>query len=552
MSLHPTANYIVPQPTARIAKAAFPKGALCLHLYDHLGTVFRDHDFADLFPRRGQPAEAPFRLALVTVLQYVEGLSDRGAANAVRSRLDWKYLLCLELEDPGFDFSVLSEFRDRLLAGGVERRLLEKLLTILKAHQLVKARVRARTDSTQVLAAVREVNRLERVVETLCAALNALAAVVPAWVQHTIPLEWVARYGARAEDSRLPREAAQRTAYAHRVGQDGYTLLDVLWSERAPGWLRQVPAVEILRQVWVQNFSPVEDGSARWREPGHLPPGSRYLNSPYDPEARYSKKRNTTWLGYKVHLTESCDDQLPHLITNIHTTAATLGDNDAVPAIHQALAGTGLLPDIHLVDTGYVEAKRILESRNEYGVDLFGPIPGNHRWQFQQGDGFDLSRFQVDWHTQRVSCPHGKFSSLLRPGVDRRGNAVLYAAFRRNDCSSCDSLSQCTSAASRRRTVTVKPQPLYDTLTAARERQQTQPFKAQYQQRAGVEGTISQGVRAFGLRRCRYRGEAKTRLQQVAIAAAMNLVRLGAWFTGSEPGKTRKSIFARTMAPLRA
>lgn len=552
MSLKPTIDYVVPAQTARIAKAAFPKGALCLQLYDHLGTIFQDQDFIDLFPRRGQPATAPFRLALVTLLQYVEGLSDRGAANAVRSRLDWKYLLCLELEDPGFDFSVLCEFRARLLGSDQERRLLEKLLEVLKAHQWVKARVRARTDSTHVLAAVREVNRLERVVETLRAALNALATVIPTWVQQTLPLDWVERYGARAEDSRLPQEEPHRTAFAERVGQDGYMLLHLVWAERAPAWLRQVPAVEILRQVWVQNFHPLEAGGARWRAPGNLPPGSRYLNSPYEPEARYSKKRDQTWLGYKVHLTESCEDELPHLITDIQTTAATTGDNDALPAIHQALERTGLLPDTHLVDTGYMEAKRLLESQDQYGVDLFGPIPGNHRWQFQQGDGFDLSHFQVDWHAQQVTCPHGKLSSRLRPSLDHRGNNVLYAIFRRDDCSPCDSLSQCTSAKNRRRSITLKPQPLYEALTAARAREQTAAFKVQYQQRAGIEGTLSQGVRAFGLRRSRYRGQAKTSLQHIALAGAMNLVRLSAWLTGTTPEKTRKSPFARTMAPLKA
>lgn len=111
MSLHLETDYLVPTQTARIARAAFPKGSLCLRIYDQLGPIFHDHDFADLFPPQGQPAQAPFRLALVTILQFVEGLSDRAAADAVRARIDWKYLLCLELDDPGFDFSVLCEFR---------------------------------------------------------------------------------------------------------------------------------------------------------------------------------------------------------------------------------------------------------------------------------------------------------------------------------------------------------------------------------------------------------------------------------------------------------
>src|SRR5687767_8054203 len=107
MSLPAVFDYTVPATTARVARTAFPRGALCLTIYDHLGTLFRDQDFADLFPKRGQPAYAPFRLALVTILQFAEGLSDRAAADAVRARIDWKYLLCLELSDPGFDFSVL-------------------------------------------------------------------------------------------------------------------------------------------------------------------------------------------------------------------------------------------------------------------------------------------------------------------------------------------------------------------------------------------------------------------------------------------------------------
>jgi transposase len=234
MSLQPTQPYIVPEQTARIAKAAFPQGTLGLHLYDHLGTIFQDQDFADLFPQRGQPAAAPFRLALVTILQFVAGLSDRAAADAVRGRLDWKYLLCLELDDPGFDYSVLCACRARLLATGAERRLLEHLLTLLRGHKLVNARWRARTDSTDVVAAIRTMNRLERVIETLRAALNTLATVVPEWLQATVPAAWLDRYRVRAEDTRFPQQEAERTAYAAMVGNDGYTVCAALYAETAP------------------------------------------------------------------------------------------------------------------------------------------------------------------------------------------------------------------------------------------------------------------------------------------------------------------------------
>src|SRR5215831_9434769 len=145
----------VPEETARIVRACFPHGTLVVQLRDALGALYKDVDFADLFPARGQPAEAPWRLALVTVLQFIEGLSDRQAADAVRSRLDWKYALSLELEDSGFDFSVLSEFRSRLIEGNAEHVMFETMLTYFKQQGLIKAGGRQRTDATHVLAKVR-------------------------------------------------------------------------------------------------------------------------------------------------------------------------------------------------------------------------------------------------------------------------------------------------------------------------------------------------------------------------------------------------------------
>ncbi len=240
MSLNPITLYIVLEQTARVARAAFPRNCLCLSIYDQLGTIFQDQDFLSLFPERGQPGESPFRLALVTILQFIEGLSDRGAADAVRGRIDWKYLLCLELDDPGFDHSVLCEFRARLLDGGAERVLFDKILSLLRDKQLVKARTAQRTDSTHVLAAVRDLNRLERVGETLRAALNVLSTVEPDWVRANVPGEWVKRYGKRVDEYRLPEKEKDREAHAAVVGRDGIALLDAIWSADTPLWIRSM------------------------------------------------------------------------------------------------------------------------------------------------------------------------------------------------------------------------------------------------------------------------------------------------------------------------
>src|SRR2546425_12319065 len=226
MSLHPHIIEPVPEDTARVARAAFPKGHPYLTFRDALGTLFQDEDFAALFPAWGPPGLPPWRLALVTIMQFRETLSDRQAAESVRARIDWKYLLSLDLTDPGFDFSVLSACRDRLLAGSAVERLLDKRLERCRAMGWLKARGPQRTDSTHVLAAIRVLNRLELVAETLRAALNAVATVAPAWLQTLSPLAWYDRYGRRIEDARLPKDTAEREAYAQMVGADGFHFLD--------------------------------------------------------------------------------------------------------------------------------------------------------------------------------------------------------------------------------------------------------------------------------------------------------------------------------------
>src|SRR3954451_5863296 len=250
MSLKPDPIQPVPEETARIARAAFRKGNPLLRLRNELGAIFADADFADLFSKLGRPALPPWRLALVTLLQFRENLPDRQAAEAVRARIDWKYLLGLELTDPGFDHSALCEFRSRRLAGGAEERLLGKLLEVCQARGLLKARGRQRTDSTRVLASIRALNRLELVGETLRAALNELATVAPDWLRRVAPKDWYGRYAHRVEDGRLPRAEAEREAYARTVGEDGFALLDLRDRPEAPEGLRSLPAVGVLRRVW--------------------------------------------------------------------------------------------------------------------------------------------------------------------------------------------------------------------------------------------------------------------------------------------------------------
>ena len=334
-----------------MARAIFPDGNPVMQIYDQLGMLFRDADFTDLFPKEGQPAAAPVRLALIRLLQFWEGLTDRQAADASRTRIDWKYLLCLDLTDPGFDHSVLSEFRTRLLDHGAQRRLFDAIVTIARRRGLLQAGGRQRSDSTHILGAMRAMTRLEVVTETVRHALNVLATTLPDWLRAHTTADWVDRDGLRASECRLPRSQAKRQACAEQIGADGRTLLTAVYADTAPPDLRRLPAIALLRQVWLQNFLVV-DTKLIWRENDTRAPTGRFIGSPYDSDARYATKRETHWIGYKLHLTETYGDDQPNLITSVETTHAAVADDAVTETIHASLAEHDLLPDIPVADTG--------------------------------------------------------------------------------------------------------------------------------------------------------------------------------------------------------
>ena len=544
MSLAPSSDTCIPQETLRIAQAAFPKPSRFMQLRDQLGTIYDDATFAELYPRRGQPAEAPWRLALITLMQFADNLSDRQAADAVRGRIDWKYALALDLGDPGFHYSVLSKFRKRLVEAEAEQLLLNRMLEQFQACGLLKAGGRARTDSTHVVAAIRTLNRLECVGETLRATLNDLAVVAPAWLSQLVSAEWFERYSTRIEESRLPEGKDKRYAYAEQIGTDGLHLLRAIYDDPEQRWLSHLPSVEILRQTWVHQYYSDAQGHLRWRQAKDLPPASMRMDSPYDPEAHFGNKRSHTWTGYKVHLTETCDPDTVHLITHVDTTEAAIVDVTRTEPIHHALADKDVKPDEHLVDAGYVDAGLLVDSPKAFQLDLIGPVRPNISWQARDEQAYDISQFHIDWQAEHARCPQGKISSSWSERQDRWGNPIISVKFAFKDCRQCESRSQCTKAKTSPRHMTLRPQHEHEALQDIRQRQTTPEWKATYDQRAGIEGTISQSVRAFGLRKCRYIGLAKTRLQHVTTAAAINIDRLAAWLNGRPHANTRVSRFS--------
>jgi transposase len=511
---------------------------------------------------RGAPGISPAQLAMVTVLQFTENLTDRQAADAVRGRLDWKYCLGLALEDEGFDFSVLSEFRSRLVAAGLERKIFDLLLERLKGLGLVNAGGTQRTDSTHVLARIRELNRLELAGETVRAALEALAAAVPGWLATVIDASWQEVYGQRIDNWRLPATAAGRTGLAARYGRDGYRLLEAVRGPGAPPWLRELPAMQALRQIWVQQYYREigEHGEkVIWRGAGEqgLPPGRSAIVSPYDLDARYSEKRGKGWTGYKVHLTETCRQAagdgpvtglpaVPNLITNVATTPASVPDVVMTGPIHDGLEAAGLAPGEHAVDAGYASADELIAAQAR-GIALLGPLKADTSPQARTG-GYTAGDFTIDWDNQQAICPQGQ-ASVSWWDYDRGGHQIIVARFSQPVCRACPRRGKCTTSA-KGRTLFLRPRPIHDAVTAARAAQVTPAWKARYNIRAGAEATMWQATHTAGLRRARYLGLPKTELEHHAAAAAINLIRLDAWWAGKPLDQTRTSHLQRlNLAP---
>jgi transposase len=542
----------VPAETARVARRAFRKGSLAIRARDELGAWCADADFGGCYQVAGRPGISPAQLAMVTVLQFAGNLTDRQAADAVRGRLDWKYCLGLDLADDGFDFSVLSEFRARLAGRGQERLVFDLLLARLVEAGLVAAGGRQRTDSTHVLARIRDLNRLELAGETVRAALEALAAAAPGWLATVIDSSWQEVYGQRIDEIRLPGSQARRGALAVQYGKDGYLLLAAVRGPAAPGWARDLPAVQVLRQVWIQQYYRVIDERGekvirREAEQG-LPPGRTRIVSPYDTDARHSIKRGADWEGYKVHLTESRADPAgddpatgrpacPNLVTNVATTPATVQDVTMTTPVHDQLGDHQVAPGEHAVDAGYASADELIAARAR-GITLITPLLPAATPQARAG-GYTTEAFTIDWDHQQVTCPQGTTSASWTPYTHHSGHDAIMIKFPPAACRACPARSKCTTSAAGRQ-LGLRPRPVHEAVTAARAAQDTPQWKRAYATRAGIEGTIAQATHVTGIRRARYTGLPKVTLEHAIAATAINLLRLDAWWTHTpiERGRT--------------
>src|SRR5260221_4826439 len=492
MSMYPQPIAPIPAETRQLAWRVNPKGTLIMRVRDRLGSLYQDEDFVGLYPTTGQPAFAPWRLALIIVFEYLEGLTDRQAAEAVRNRLDWKYALSLELDDTGCDASILSEFRQRLTEHQQAGLLLEKLVQTSLQDGWIRSNSKVRTDSTHMLAKVRRLNQLELVGETLRATLDALSSAEPSWVRSHLPAEWGMRYGLLINERRLPKSEAERERWAKQVGADGFVLLHLLEEPETPAALPQLAQVQILQTVWQQCYQRDEQGQVKWRDGPRVEAKERLI-SPYETQARVGCKGNKTWLGYRSHVTETCEADLPEVIVQVQTTVAPINDVEQLQPIQQDLLKQGLQPREHLVDGGYLDSDQMLASA-QGGIQVHGPALSDQSWQARAPGGYTLKEFAVDWQQQTVQCPQGHQSQSWQVAKTGKQAGSITVLFARATCASCPVREQCTHSLKQGRKLTLPPQERAEVLAQNRAQASDPAYQRHYGLRTGVEACISQAV----------------------------------------------------------
>jgi len=494
-------------------------------------------DFEGMYSNLGQSAIHPVRLSLVMILQYAEGLSNRQAANRHTDSILWKYVTHTDLEDLGFDHSVLSEFQDRLIENEGHQLVFNKLLDFAKNSKILKIDTQ-RTDALSVLSVARKLTQLELLHESMRFCLDDLTAEFPVWLNQIRKAEWGERYCLRPFNYKLGKTEKAQSGLATTIGSDIRYLLEHIFRQDDLS-IQQLESVVFLAHVYTDNFH--DDGNGPKLKEQLAPAGER-LSSPHDQDARWGSKRGESWLGYKKHLTETLPEDGPHLITNVLVTAAHVNDSLVLTEIHQSLKERGLKPTKHLVDKGYVHSERLEQSLEKDNIDVVCFVSDSPSWQGRAKEGFDVNSFKIDYDAQIAVCPAGNVSQAWKKRNKSADEPKEFnVVFAKEECGACPLKLKCTKSESR--VLHIKSKEVAAFVNAQRERQKTSDFKKLYAKRSGIEGTISSDVNKHKSRRSRVAGSRKVEFVSYMIATAMNALRIGQYLMGSKRSPTRTSRF---------
>lgn len=506
-------------------------------LVERAGNLFDSTDFEKLYHAEGQPGVPPWRLAIVTILQHAHGLSDREAVDYACNRLDWKYALRMEIDEPVFDHTVLAEFRERLVKCNMQDLLLNKLIELAAELKILNLS-KQRTDATHIVSSVRTLGRLERIREAIQAAIDSVLTHFPEIFISFQRHDWIERYDRAPYHFKAPKDQKRREQLATQMGEDASELLNLIRNACTdePALLK-LEKVSALQAIFEQQYI-LKNSTYCLRDDEESVASAERIASPHDTEARFGRKGSLGWLGYKTHLTETCMEGFPRLITNALTTHAAVDDTKALPEIHKSVKNRGFGMNKHYLDAGYTDVDDMLNDEELLGIEVVGPTKPSSNWQVKDGKGFDITKFQIDFDNKRAICPRGIVSTVWSP---RPKGKSIQIRFPKQECQQCPFRDDCTKSANGRK-LEVKNADAFRRLQKNRLLMEDPQFKADYKRRSGIEGTISQAVRNSDIRRTPYVGLKKTALQAWLAAAGINLYRIAYWILETPLAKTRPTL----------
>jgi transposase len=518
MSLKATFPSTIPPETAQLVEPLLPADSVYRVVGECIDDFLSDTDFKDWYAIDGRPGINPVMLSLVTIFQFLEKLPDRAAAHMAVMRLDWKYALRQHLDWTGFHYSDLCNFRRRLLEHGGESLIFERLLAYLRERGVVQAGGRQRTDATHILGAVKQMSDMEVMREAVRLALSALVSTDAKWTMRWIPASFTQNYSRTLPNYRMSKQ--ELAVFIQQTGEEVRWLLDQL-AFQAEVELQRLPEVVLLARIWEEQYQYVNDPERTLADrQGNDRVASRIQN-PHDPDVMYGTKGHgtVTWAGFKLHVTETIEK--PRFITDVTLTPAPAREVGDLTAIQSQLAERALTPAKHYVDQGYMSGENIAKSRDQ-GIDLRGGVSPDTQGK---PPGFRLEDFEIDMERHQATCPAGHARRRWVPATGNTDNNVAVYVFFGTQCLSCPFFGpeRCTASPTGRK---LSLNAFHEVIQARRLEERTEPFQLEMHARAAIEGTISELVRAHGLRRARYRGVHKVLLQMLFTTTATNLKRL--------------------------
>jgi transposase len=518
MSLKDAFPSEIPPETARLVEVLMADDSVYRIVAECVNDFLRDEDFKDWYAIEGRPGINPIILSLVTLFQFLEKLPDRAAAQMAVMRLDWKYALRQPLDWTGFHYSDLCNFRKRLVAHGGESLIFERLLAYLRKRGLVQAGGRQRTDATHILGAVKQMSDVEVMREAVRMALSALVSSDALWVMRYIPASFTQNYERTISNYRMSKQELER--FIQQTGEEARWLLDQL-AQQAEVELQRLPEVAQLARIWEEQYHYVNEPERLIAVRQGDDKVINRIRNPHDPDVTYGTKGRGTvsWVGFKLHVTETLE--APRFITDVTLTSASARDVGDLTPIQNQLAERDLSPAKHYVDQGYMSGEKIAESL-VLGINLRGYIGPDTQGK---PPGFRLEDFDVDTEKQQAICPAGRANQRWVPATGNTDNRVAVHIFFGKQCLDCPFFGpdRCTASQTGRK---LSLNAFHDVIQARRQEERTEVFQLEMYARAAIEGTISELVRVHGLRRARYRGAKKVRLQMLFTATATNLKRL--------------------------